>query len=442
MMVSLLLSLVFVSQESRAAEEVSIPEWHGTISAIIRTRCGTCHAPDSVGPFPLLEYGQVKRRSTFIRHVVAEGLMPPWLPSEGVELRHEIDLEPLEREQLLAWLDGGAPEGDVIEAVSDSTSPVAVQDPVDVAHSQGATHRASMRGPWDVPAEGGRRWFKAERDKRTFVLPLENPSPLRVQSVEYRTTAPLALAATALSADRTGAARRMVDWDDEQGSYMMGDIGFVAAGSLGVVGPGGGRLDIPRGFHLEVPSMADLVAEVHFRPQGRVWTLEDEIILEEVPADADSRPLVPLNVMVRKIELDAGQLGVFASDIVLPSEVDLVAMTPRASRRCTSLRVTASEPGTSEPRVLLSIVDWNPHYRRTYVLERPVRLPAGTRVDVTWNYDNSEANDRNPVVPPEDVSLGARVGMANILLMCSPVDDADVDALRRFAGAEVRRRQR
>ena len=52
MMVSLLLSLVFVSQESRAAEEVSIPEWHGAISAIIRTRCGTCHAPDSVGPFP------------------------------------------------------------------------------------------------------------------------------------------------------------------------------------------------------------------------------------------------------------------------------------------------------------------------------------------------------------------------------------------------------
>ena len=83
MMVSLLLSLVFVSQESRAAEEVSIPEWHGAISAIIRTRCGTCHAPDSVGPFPLLEYGQVKRRSTFIRHVVAEGLMPPWLPSQG-----------------------------------------------------------------------------------------------------------------------------------------------------------------------------------------------------------------------------------------------------------------------------------------------------------------------------------------------------------------------
>ena len=403
-MVSLLMGLALLGQAVQAVQAVdvaSVPGWHGPVSKIIKTRCGTCHAPDSVGPFPLLEYDQVKRRAAFIRHVVDEGLMPPWLPTGGVTLRHGRDLPPNERELLLAWLDGGALKGDILEGTLGSSIAEPAEGGDEAVTPAPTIHRASMRGPWDIPAEGGRRWFKAERDKRTFVLPLDNSSPLRVQSIEYRTTAPLALAATALSADRSGSARRMVDWDDEQGSYMMGDIGFVAAGALAVVGPGGGRLDVPQGFHLEVPAMADLVAEVHFRPQGRVWTLDDEILLEEVPADSDSRPLVPLNIMVRKIELDAGQIGVFDSDIVLPTEVDLVALTPRASRRCTSLRIIALKPEATEPMLLLSIADWNPHYRRTYVLDQPLRLPSGTRIDVTWDYDNSEANDRNPVVPPK-----------------------------------------
>jgi hypothetical protein len=442
---SALIGMAFLVQEPPPVEPVPVPTWHGSVSQLVQSKCGNCHAPDSVAPFSLLEYAQVKRRASFIRHVVEEDLMPPWLPSGGVVLRHSLDLTSIERTRLLAWLDAEAPEGVLPEEPSDSKQTVMVTNAGEslvTSDSEPTLHRAAMRGSWDMPAEGGRRWFKAERDKRTFVLPLDNPVPLRVQSIDYRTSAPVALAATALSADGTGVARRMVDRDEEQGSYMMGDIGFVAAGSLGVVGPGGGRLQIPQGFHLDIPRMADLVSEVHFRPQGRPWILDDEIVIEEVPSGSSSRPLVPLNVMVRKIELEAGETARFESDIVLPTAVDLVAMTPRASRRCTSLTMTALAPESEHSVLLFAVDDWNPHYRSTYVLDEPLRLAAGTRVSVIWNYDNSEANDRNPVVPPEAVSLGGRVGMANMLLMCSPADEIDAQMLRKFAASEVRRRQR
>ena len=192
-----------------------------------------------------------------------------------------------------------------------------------------------------------------------------------MRAIEYRTKAPLALAATAFAADTTGNARRIVDWDEEPGSYMMGDFGFVAAGSLGVVGPGGGRLELPSGFHLAVPAGADLVSEVHFRPQGRTWELDDSVLLEQVDPQMPSRELVPVNLMVRRIVLEPGEVKEFASATTLPLSVDLVAISPRASRRCRKMRVDAILPDELEPRLLLEIEDWNPHYRSTLVFEEP-----------------------------------------------------------------------
>ena len=71
-----------------------------------------------------------------------------------------------------------------------------------------------------------------------------------------------------------------------------------------------------------------------------------------------------------------------------------------------------------------------------------IRLSAGDRIEAIWRYDNSEANPRNPVIPPEEVELGARVGVANVLLMCAPAESLRGRELAEFAVAEMRRRQR
>lgn len=432
----ILFALLASGVSAQEETEVALPTWHGEIARVVSVHCASCHAEGKVAPFSLSSYEDVARRARFIDHVLREELMPPWLPSGGVAFLGDRTMSDEDRALIGAWIESGLPRG---------TPPKKAQakEPAEIERTSTVRARtASMRQPWVVPAEGGERWFKAERDKRTFVLPLENPESLRVQAIEYRTKAPIALAATALSVDTTGNARKVIDWDEEPGSYMMGDIGFVAAGSLGVVGPGGGRLDIPDGFHVSIPSSADIVSEIHFRPQGRAWKLEDEVLVEEVPAGVDSRELVALNLMVRKIELAAGESRDFTSRMTLPLAVDVVAITPRASRRCTSLSILARIPDREEPLLLLDIEDWNPHYRSTLFLVDPLHLPAGTIIEGAWHYDNSEANPRNPVVPPEDVSLGARCGSANVLLLCAPEDEDELSTLERFAHDEIRGRQR
>ena len=433
---TVLSGLMFIAPVS-GQSTTPAPHDHDTLVA---THCGTCHQKGGSGPFTLETSGDLLKRRQFIKSVIESGLMPPWPYSGGVRLEGERVLSADDKRRFLELL-----SSDVTSEPSDSSK--TVDRPQGPSPSPSAAESATlgpfgMRSSWTVPAEGGRRWFKGERDKRTFLIPLAHEEPLRINRISYRTTAPLAVTAVALSSDSTGQARRYIDWDDDSGTYMAGDVGFVAAGSLAVIGPGGGSLALPSGYHLALPAGSDIVSEVHFRPQGKEWTLDDSVTVTQVAPDVDSTELVPINLMLRKVVLPAGGILDAEKELTLEQDVVLVAITPRAGRRCTRLRLEILMPDGFKRTTLLEADDWNPHYRETVVLKEPLSLPRGTRFIATWHFDNSSKNARNPVVPAEAVSLGKRCGVANFLLLCAPVSPEDDASLRSFARSEVIRNQR
>ena len=55
---------------------------------------------------------------------------------------------------------------------------------------------------------------------------------------------------------------------------------------------------------------------------------------------------------------------------------------------------------------MISITDWDFNWEYYYQYAEPVRLPAGTRIDVRWTYDNSASNSANPSSPPRRVTYG------------------------------------
>jgi hypothetical protein len=68
-------------------------------------------------------------------------------------------------------------------------------------------------------------------------------------------------------------------------------------------------------------------------------------------------------------------------------------------------KATATLPdGTIRP--LLSVPDWDFNWQGYYLYAKPVRLPAGTRVDCEWTFDNSADNPANPSRPPRRVRFG------------------------------------
>ena len=69
------------------------------------------------------------------------------------------------------------------------------------------------------------------------------------------------------------------------------------------------------------------------------------------------------------------------------------------------MKYTAFLPN-GEQRELLSVSRYDFNWQMAYDLAEPMRLPAGTRVEVSASFDNSADNPHNPD-PTVDVTWGA-----------------------------------
>ena len=111
-------------------------------------------------------------------------------------------------------------------------------------------------------------------------------------------------------------------------------------------------------------------------------------------------------------------------------DVDAIDVIPHAHYVCKDMRGTAILPGGAR-RTLIHIPDWNFNWQEQYRYPTPVRLPAGTRLEMVFTYDNSEANPRNPNHPPRRVVYGAATTdeMAGLHLEVVPVRASDDEEL-------------
>ena len=85
--------------------------------------------------------------------------------------------------------------------------------------------------------------------------------------------------------------------------------------------------------------------------------------------------------------------------------MELMAVFPHMHLLGRTMGLTATLPDGTK-RCLIDINDWDFHWQRTYWFREPITLPAGTRFDLTANYDNSLDNPDNPSNPPRDAKLG------------------------------------
>jgi hypothetical protein len=103
------------------------------------------------------------------------------------------------------------------------------------------------------------------------------------------------------------------------------------------------------------------------------------------------------------------------------------------------MKLTATLPG-GDTRTLLWIDDWDFSWQEAYRFTEFVRLPQGTRLDVTISYDNSASNPRNPSNPPTRVTWGEESTdeMGSMSLQIVPVRPGDLATLQAAYTAHVR----
>ena len=86
------------------------------VAPIIYANCVECHRPGSIAPMSLLDYETVRAWGPVIKDRVEKRSMPPYFIDKGVGVQSFLDDRSLSDQEIAtiaAWVDSGAPQGDM-----------------------------------------------------------------------------------------------------------------------------------------------------------------------------------------------------------------------------------------------------------------------------------------------------------------------------------------
>jgi hypothetical protein len=386
--------------------------WTRDVAPIVYRQCTACHRPGGVAPFALLTYAEVSKRAALIAKVTATRYMPPWLPSEP-HFQDERRLSAAEIATIGRWAASGAPEGNP----ADAPAPPRFADGWQLGKPD---LEVEMRASFDVPAEGPDLY-------QCFAVPSGSAKERWVRALDIRPGNPKSVHHVLLFQDTTGTARKR---DTGSGYPCFGTPGFLPARGLGGWTPGAIPSEAPKGIPALLHARADLVLQVHYHPTGKPETDRTRVALyftDQPPV----RRLMDIPLGSTRIDIPAGEPSYRVTDrFTTPVDIEVLAVTPHAHYLCKEMLGVAILPN-GQRRTLLHIPEWNFNWQQQYTFPTPVRLPAGTRVEMLYVYDNSEANPRNPYSPPRRVGWGPGTTdeMAGLHLAVAPAQEEDAEEL-------------
>jgi hypothetical protein len=383
------------------------------VAPILYRHCASCHHAGAVAPFPLLTYQDASRRAEQIAAVTVRRYMPPWLP-DAPHFAGERRLHDSEIAVLGQWAKEGAPEGNPVET------------PPPPAFPEGWTLgtpglEVEMPVAFHVPADGPDLY-------QCFSIPLPNHAQRYIRAIEIRPENPRVVHHELLFQDVIGAARKR---DPSGAGYeCFGTPGFLPAHGLGGWTPGAQVITMLPGMAETLYAPANLVIQVHFHPTGKPETERTRIGLyftEEKPR----HHLTDIGLTSNRIDIPPGDRDYKVTDhFEIPVDVDTLGIIPHAHYVCREMLGTAILPNGRRV-TLIHIPNWNFNWQAQYRYPTPIRLPAGTRVEMEFTYDNSEANPRNPNHPPKRVTYGpaSTDEMAGLHIQAIPVRESDLEEL-------------
>jgi len=364
------------------------------IAPILLAQCVECHRPGEVAPFSLLTYEDAAKRASFLAEVTESRLMPPWKAEIGHgRFLGERRLTDRQIAMLKHWAANKTPEGDPAD-----------KPPIPKFASGWRLGEPDLElvapDKFTVKADG-------EDTFQHWIIPIDIPEDKEVVGFEFRPGNPAVVHHAILFLDNSGRGREKDAETPEPGYTTFGSIGIPTSGILGVWTPGMTPRFYPQNAGMKVRKGTDMVLQLHMHPSGKEETDQSRVALyfADKPIErAMSRgPFVVGSIL---IDIPAGKPDhEIRSSVTIPADVTLISLLPHMHLIGKEMKLTATLPG-GEEKSLLWIKDWNFYWQDNYVYHEPLKLPAGTKLDIYCKYDNSADNPLNPRTPPERVFFG------------------------------------
>jgi len=389
--------------------------FHKEVEPILQKNCQSCHRPGQIAPMSFLTYQGTRPWAKAMKAAVASRKMPPWFadPKYG-HFSNDRALKQGDIDAIVAWVDGGAKEGDAKDA------PPPVAWPADGWLIQ---PDYVVKGPtYDVPAKGVLEWTNV-------VVPSGLTKDTWITSLEIK---PSALAVThhicvSFIAHTPGVKYGVPVWvdkpRDESGSALprakgvkneLPGVPGVAKDERELIGarfnPGGVEgcyvpgLQVTdyRPFHAAklVPANTDIVFQMHYTTTGTPMTDKPEVgftIAKEPPQrryiSYNTQPSVGTDSEVFRIPPNDGNWQSPPAEIFFNEDVQLVWMMPHMHMRGKDMTYNLEYP-TGEKQIVLNVPHYDFNWQLGYYTD--VKVPKGSKMTVDAHFDNSPNNKFNP----------------------------------------------
>jgi mono/diheme cytochrome c family protein len=406
-------AVCLTAHQSLAADAPAGVTFYKDVTPLLYSNCSTCHRDGEAAPFPLLTFGDARKHAKQLVEVTSQRIMPPWKPEPGHgQFLGERRLSDDQINVLKRWVDAGCTEGNPAEAppAPKFTTGWSLGEPDLVV---------KMPDVFTVPAEG--------RDiYRCFVIPVQIPEGKYIRAAEYRPGNRRVVHHAVLTTMSTASARkRLANEKDGIGPGFSSGLaapGEKLAGPLGIWVPGWAPLPLPNGYAMDWQKGTELVLQLHLHPIGKAESEQSSVgfyFTDEKPKGK----VLPVVLLQKNVDIPAGAKDHrLTKSITLPRAADVVGVFPHMHLLGRTVRTTATLPdGTTHP--LLSINDWQFNWQGYYLYAKPVRLPAGTKIEAEWTFDNTAENPAQPSNPPKRVRFGEQTTdeMGAIILDVIPV---------------------
>jgi hypothetical protein len=339
-----------------------------TVAPILEKKCVTCHQKGGIGPFRMDSYEIVKGFAPMMRETVMTRRMPPFFADPHVgKWSNDTSLTPEETRTLVHWIEAGAPRGSG-EDILKTHAGEAPEWPVALGKPDVVVQLPSF----SVPASGVIEYQRMEVDN-----PFKGDAWLRAVAFKPGARPVLHHITSGYAPDR---------------SLPPADIPGSTVGSYV---PGAGIQVYNEGTGAPVPAGGKLRYSMHYTTNGRAMTDATQIgyYLLKTPPEIIRRDAVISNPLMYIPAGEARHKEV--AYLEFPADALLYSVHPHAHYRGYAVQLTEITPDGKETPIL-SVPKYDFNWQLDYDLAQPLPIRKGTKLRVTWIYDNSTHNPANP----------------------------------------------
>jgi len=407
------------------------PVTYNDVKSILQTKCVSCHRPGEGAPFNLQTYQDVKKRASFIKHVIETGYMPPWkADTDYRDYANDRSLTSEEKKKLVKWIEAGAPEG-----TAQKTKQVPGGEK-DAGSARLPDLQLKIDSSFTVKGDNTERFI-------VFKIPYELAKEQAIEAVEFYSNNKKVIhhvnygfydvADPAI--DIRGGIRK-VDTDAEpekEQEYVKykKNMNFYTGWI-----PGASVEYYPKDFGWMLPKRGVVLLTVHYSAiaADEASVVGVNLFFKDKPVQREVRIIslgsggIGEEAITPRLFIYPNKLSTFRLTIRTPEDQSLLYVWPHMhliGKEFTAYAVTPQRDTIN----LVHIPAWDFRWQELYRFKKLVRIPPGSMLYMTGTYDNTAQNPFNPNKPPQYIYSTGNMRSSNemftLLLIYSPYKEGD-----------------